>query len=214
MKKCKSCQSEIDPKAIKCPHCQADQRNWFGRHKIVTGIILFIVIMGVIGNLASSSSDTKSPKATLADQSQKNKPTVTLAPTTTPAPSPTTEPFDKEAGNNPVAAKYAQQLIDTFGKYTPGLITDVYIELSPEDMAGKPDIDYQKTIQNSKVTIKVDTNIWENNMGDMVKKEFVSGMVKFAINNIGGLPYITVFNGTKTVAEGKWSNGQPEVTLE
>ena len=63
MKKCKSCKSEIDEKATKCPHCQTDQRSWFRRHPLLTGIIgLFVVfmIMGVGGSGKSSSNDTKS----------------------------------------------------------------------------------------------------------------------------------------------------------
>ncbi len=34
-KKCKSCQTDIDVKAKKCPNCQADQRNWIARHPIL-----------------------------------------------------------------------------------------------------------------------------------------------------------------------------------
>ena len=58
-KKCKSCQTEIDAKAKKCPHCQADQRSWFGRHPILTGIIAIIVVFGVIGAAGGSKSGTQ-----------------------------------------------------------------------------------------------------------------------------------------------------------
>lgn len=44
MKKCKSCQTEIDENAKKCPNCRADQRNWFARHKIMTAILVIILI--------------------------------------------------------------------------------------------------------------------------------------------------------------------------
>jgi RNA polymerase subunit RPABC4/transcription elongation factor Spt4 len=63
MKKCKSCQTEIDAKAKKCPHCQADQRNWPGRHPILTGlgvIIIIIIIASVAGNSGKSSSSSTS----------------------------------------------------------------------------------------------------------------------------------------------------------
>ena len=53
MKKCKSCKSEIDETATKCPHCQTDQRSWFRRHPILTGILgffLFIIVIGVTGS--------------------------------------------------------------------------------------------------------------------------------------------------------------------
>lgn len=58
MKKCKSCQSEIDNKAKKCPRCQADQRNWFRRHPILTGLLVLIVI-GIIGSASGGSKNTE-----------------------------------------------------------------------------------------------------------------------------------------------------------
>jgi len=60
VKKCKSCQKEIDLKAKKCPFCQSDQRNWFARHPILT-VILGLMLLGIIGAAASggqSDSDT------------------------------------------------------------------------------------------------------------------------------------------------------------
>ncbi|MFA7301638.1 MAG: DUF4352 domain-containing protein [Candidatus Shapirobacteria bacterium] len=67
MKKCKSCQTEIDSKASKCPHCQADQRNWFAKHKILT-VILVLILTGIAsssGNKggSSNSSNSNSSKA-------------------------------------------------------------------------------------------------------------------------------------------------------
>lgn len=61
MKKCKSCQKEIDPKATKCPHCQSDQRNWFMKHKITTAILVIIVIaMASSGGKGTTNSTTGS----------------------------------------------------------------------------------------------------------------------------------------------------------
>lgn len=73
MKKCKSCQSEIDDKAKKCPKCQADQRNWFAKHKILTGILVILLIV-----IISSSSGNKN-KGTNTDTTQgsNNKTTQT-----------------------------------------------------------------------------------------------------------------------------------------
>lgn len=57
MKKCKSCKTEIDAKASKCPHCKTDQRNWFRRHPILTGLLILFVI-GVFGSATSGDSNT------------------------------------------------------------------------------------------------------------------------------------------------------------
>ena len=59
MKKCKACQKEIDPKASKCPYCQADQRGWFARHKVLTGFLVLVVLIIII---VASSSGSKSQK--------------------------------------------------------------------------------------------------------------------------------------------------------
>ena len=58
MKKCKSCQTNIDDKAKKCPNCKTDQRNWFVRHKILTSILAVIVLV-IIGSALGSSKDSK-----------------------------------------------------------------------------------------------------------------------------------------------------------
>ena len=65
MKKCKSCQKEIDNKAKKCPYCQADQRNWFMRHPILTGILVLFIIgmIGAAGGGNKSKSGTSSNTA-------------------------------------------------------------------------------------------------------------------------------------------------------
>lgn len=56
MKKCKSCQSEIDDKAKKCPKCQTDQRNWFVKHKILTSILV-IILISIVANMGGSKNN-------------------------------------------------------------------------------------------------------------------------------------------------------------
>lgn len=67
MKKCKSCQTEIDLKATKCPHCRADQRGWFKRHPILT-VILVLVVIGMFGS-AGSKKGTSIPSSTTTENS-------------------------------------------------------------------------------------------------------------------------------------------------
>jgi hypothetical protein len=88
VKKCRSCQTEIDAKATKCPHCQTDQRNFINKHPILSVIgVLFIV--GFLINLGK----TPTPTDTTPIVKQENTAGVTTIPTgiTTPTdPQPTT----------------------------------------------------------------------------------------------------------------------------
>lgn len=72
MKKCKSCQTEIDTKATKCPNCKSDQRNWFARHKVLT-VIGVLIALAIIG-----AATGKQPSTTTA-----NKASATPTPTPT-----------------------------------------------------------------------------------------------------------------------------------
>lgn len=55
--KCKACSKDIAKGVKKCPSCGKDQRNWFMKHKIITGIIVLSII-GVLGNTADKDSAT------------------------------------------------------------------------------------------------------------------------------------------------------------
>lgn len=55
-KKCKECQSDIPAGAKRCPNCRADQRNWFLRHKILTGLAVIIILI-IIAAVAGSNSN-------------------------------------------------------------------------------------------------------------------------------------------------------------
>ncbi len=125
MKKCKSCQTEIDSKAKKCPHCQADQRNWFVKHKIIT-VILALVLIGVIsggakGNNTTTNSSTSSNKTT---------------DTNTPKPSPIivkTDTLIDALKENELNASntYKDKYVELTGKLSVIDSSGKYIGLSP-----------------------------------------------------------------------------------
>lgn len=75
MKKCKSCQTQIDNNAKKCPHCRADQRNWFARHPILTGILVLIII----GMFASAGGAGKESTSTQTSTTNTNNSESTKA---------------------------------------------------------------------------------------------------------------------------------------
>ena len=78
---CKACGKEIGKGVKKCPSCGADQRNLFGKHKIVTGILALIII-GSIGSAMGRGDKTSPTQA----------PAVPAATTTAPAPAPVPTP--------------------------------------------------------------------------------------------------------------------------
>ena len=115
MKKCKSCQSEIDDKAKKCPKCQADQRNWFAKHKIITIIFAFILI-GIIsgsGGNKANNSNTSSPSVS---ETIKNNDNNQQSPTAIVDDKP------KETMSQKNAVRKAKSYIDMSGFSRSGLI--------------------------------------------------------------------------------------------
>ena len=84
MKKCKSCQTEIDDKAKKCPHCQSDQRDWFAKHPILT--VFLVLFMISFFRVFSASGDNDKNTTTI-------EPTKTkVIPTSVPKVEPTSAP--------------------------------------------------------------------------------------------------------------------------
>lgn len=130
MKKCKSCHAEIPAKATKCSKCGTDQRNWFRRHPILTGILVLVVI-GIIGSASggskSNQTSTNTGNSQTAQQEVKQEPTVVDATTLVGE-------FDK----NKLSAneKYKDKLVQTTG-YIKNISNDVtgsyYLSLNPNN---------------------------------------------------------------------------------
>ena len=122
MKKCKSCQEEIDDKAKKCPHCQTDQRNWFLRHPLIAVILVIFVI-----DIVSASSGGK--KTNISENNSQSNPVST----TEPSPSPmkiTARELADDFDDNQVAAedKWADKLVEFSAEITN--ITDSGLSFS------------------------------------------------------------------------------------
>ncbi|MHC1683664.1 MAG: Ltp family lipoprotein [Clostridiaceae bacterium] len=56
---CKACGKDIAKGVKKCVHCGKDQRNFFMKHKIITGFLVLVVI-GMIGSLGNEGNNTTS----------------------------------------------------------------------------------------------------------------------------------------------------------
>ena len=56
IKKCPSCQKEIDVKATKCPYCQTDMRIWIRKHPIGTLIIVLVLVPIFVSGMLSGTS--------------------------------------------------------------------------------------------------------------------------------------------------------------
>ncbi|MBU3126046.1 Ltp family lipoprotein [Clostridium tagluense] len=85
MVNCKSCQNELAKGVSKCPKCGKDQRNFFGKHKILTGFGVLILLV-IIGNMGGNSTTTTS----VADSNvNATAITTTAQPETTTVKTPT-----------------------------------------------------------------------------------------------------------------------------
>lgn len=58
MIECKACGKDIVKGKHKCPHCGKHQRNFFMRHKVLTGILVVLVVILIV----SSGGDSNNPK--------------------------------------------------------------------------------------------------------------------------------------------------------
>lgn len=79
---CKSCGKEIGKGVKKCVSCGADQRNFFSRHKIITGTLVLVIIgIGSAIGSGGKSNTTTAPtsSAAVATQQPKAAPMVVTA---------------------------------------------------------------------------------------------------------------------------------------
>ena len=56
---CTQCKKDIPDGAKRCPECQADLRNWFAKHKILTVVLIFFILGLILSSVDDSNSTTK-----------------------------------------------------------------------------------------------------------------------------------------------------------
>jgi len=115
-KKCTTCQEDVQLGAKKCKHCRTDLRNWFIRHKILTGfLVLFVIaIIGSTGN--NPSNDLDIPPNTITTQQEE------------------VENGQNETLSQKNAIRSAKSYLDTAGFSRNGLIKQLEFEkFSHED---------------------------------------------------------------------------------
>jgi len=78
---CKHCKKDIPEGAKKCPECQSDLRNWFIRHKIITGI-LGLFVLGVILSVTGAEDGTSHTRGGSVDTTPKTYQSVISLQTT------------------------------------------------------------------------------------------------------------------------------------
>jgi len=62
LRSCRTCGGDVAKGVKRCLHCGQDQRNFFRKHKILTGF-LFIMALSILGNAAQSPADKAATKA-------------------------------------------------------------------------------------------------------------------------------------------------------
>ena len=154
MKKCKACQTEIDSKATKCPHCKADQRGWFRRHPILTGILILFVI-GLIGSAGKGgSSSTATPTVPAKTTETANNPVVTAQPTATSVNKQPSVPAEYKSALNKATSYGNTMHMSKRGVYDQ-LVSDFGEKFSAE--AAQYAIDNVKADWNANALAKAET---------------------------------------------------------
>ena len=138
MKKCKSCKSEIDAKATKCPHCQADQRGWARRHPILTGLLILFIVGSVMAAAGGGENKTRTTSNT-ASKTDSAQPTQSAQ--EEPAAKATkvvTTDFIAEFDKNQLAAeeKYKDKLVEftaVIANISEDILGTPFLSLKPSD---------------------------------------------------------------------------------
>ena len=114
IKYCKSCGKELDTSAKICPHCGKDQRNFFSKHKVLTGIIILLII-GAVASSGNSGSDTNDD-STSADTKQEEVANKDIEQKEAIVVSASTLFDDYDSNEVKADKKYEDKLLEVTGK--------------------------------------------------------------------------------------------------
>ena len=73
IKQCKSCGKQLDKSAKICPSCGKDQRTFFGKHKILTGILVLLIIGAIGGGSEDKTPSTEQASSGKTDTEVSNQ---------------------------------------------------------------------------------------------------------------------------------------------
>jgi len=145
------------------------QKAWWS--KLIVIIVGIFILSAIIGGLTpqGQKSFKEGQEAGKGKSENQEKPTPKVetkesknTPVPTKKPAPTSTSFNKNRGNNPVAAELAQQLYDQANEAQQGFVLDIHVGLDPEDMQGKNKEDYIKTVKVAALSMQVDASLWSS----------------------------------------------------
>ena len=73
MVNCKACGKEIAKGVKKCPHCGKDQRNFFMKHKIITGILVILLLAALGGVMGGDDKPSSGGEVSSKENVEKGK---------------------------------------------------------------------------------------------------------------------------------------------
>lgn len=139
-KKCPKCNEDVQSLAKKCKHCSADLRNWFVRHKIITGFLVLMVI-GLIGSAFEKEGAEKAENISASTTS-----TVVAKEEPTKAPEPavvkiTASQLYSEYESNEIAADAAYkgkilEVTGTLDNIAKDILDKPYVTLKTQNIIG------------------------------------------------------------------------------
>lgn len=128
-KKCPKCSESVQVTAKKCKHCHADLRNWFVRHKILSGILgLFVIV--ILGSALGSGDDRPTSSTSATTETEEVE-----------AISITARQLYQEYSDNEIAAdaKYENQWLEVSGTVQSigkDILDDMFVSLETGDIIG------------------------------------------------------------------------------